>query len=445
VSASAIWWLWRNVQERIILCSVTSRLAERNLREITKRCATDSIQKVCGKELGHPAKGPKKWLKSTGEQILLNRPITEKTGESVLAMGVDSSEVGAHCSRMIIDDMVDEAKVATTEAREAVWEWFGRLEAVIDADAHEYVWGTRWHYDDPYQRMIDMGTWATFIREDIDETGEPIFPEMFSLERLAYIRRKQGDYWYSLFYKNNPVGGGANPFDLDRIRWLKQHQRNRNPTLRWILVDPASTTESYSCPSGIVVGDALPRGRFVVVKMFLEKHHPDSLIERLFRLIKEEDAHGVLIEAEGAHCFAEAWLRKKCLQEGVSCQVYGEPTKRGQARETRPTTILQPLIHNHDLVFLENFAGCGQFLDEITKYPKAPHNDLLMAMCLLDSKYMSFPANVRKTVEKVIPPENWGMHRMVKEIEMRDVASRRGFRRGPRIPVAVTRRSNPWR
>ena len=388
-----LWRLARDQNERVALCSATDGKAEENLEEIIDRAARDRFQCLFGDSVG----SPDKWPKCRKDQVRIKRKGSQ-TGPSIAAYGVDSSEVGRHFSLMLLDDIVNQDKVNTQNSRDNVWTWFGRQLSVLDPNCEMIVIGTRWHWDDPYSRIQkQLQSWSDenpkgwyMEKRKVVEYNKLIFPTRFTFEELEEIKHIQGNYIYSCFYFNEPVGEGTNPFDLRKFTWLdykrpeeKEGEYDKSQVANThILVDPAASEAEYACYSGFIVADALHDRKVVIREAILEKLHPDDLISKIFELVQIHDPIRVLIEDEAYQKSLYYWTRERMLSRNIHFSVIPVRIPRNIQRDYR-LSALQPFIHNGQIVFHKNMPGKGDLVEEFETFPKGPHRDLLSAMAMI--------------------------------------------------------------
>jgi predicted phage terminase large subunit-like protein len=392
-----LYLLVNDCNERISLCSSTSQKAEENLEEVIDRAGRDLFQQWCGDRLGPP----QSWVKCSRIQIRVPRD-GSTTGPSVAAFGVESAEVGRHFSTMLLDDVVGQSEVNSIGTRDSVWLWFGRCLSVLDPGSRLIVLGTRWHFDDVYSRILsrlscytpdekvqlmngeqlDQKWWIE--RRAAEENGKLIFPTRFSKTELNEIRKVQGDYTFSCFYYNDPVGEGNNPFDVGQFHWVdypteKEAEENRNAH---ILVDPAESGEVWSANTGIVIYYAHPDNTCTVVEAIREKLHPDQLVAKIFALAKEYRALRVAIEDEAYQKSLVYWIREQMPKHDFFFNVIPVKIPRNVKKYAR-FEALQPFIHNGLIKFQDDMMGKKDVIEEFEQYPKGSTDDLIAALAML--------------------------------------------------------------
>lgn len=409
-----LYLLVNDPDERISLCSSTSQKAEENLEEVIDRAGRDLFQYFCGDRLGPPPS----WVKCSRIQVRVPRS-GSTTGPSIAAFGVESAEVGRHFSTMLLDDIVGQAEVNTVQTRDNVWLWFGRSLSVLDPGSRMIILGTRWHFDDVYSRIItnlesytndekvqlmdgkELAQKWWIERRSVIEDDELIFPTRFTRGELEEIKKIQGDYTFSCFYYNDPVGEHSNPFDIRRFEWVDyptdDTQKDQNYT--HILVDPALSSEAWAANSGIVVYDSHPNRTHTVIEAIREKLHPDELVAKIFTLAKEYQATRVAIEDEAYQKSLVHWIRQQMPQHGFAFNVVPVKIPRNVKKYAR-FEALQPFIHNGLIKFKRDMPGKADLLEEFEQYPKGSTDDLIAAMAMLPNCTIYPPQRKRREKER---------------------------------------------
>jgi hypothetical protein len=403
-----LWILCRNQDARIALISVSADKAKENLAEIRDRAQRKEFQELYGERIGHPDT----WPKADQDTVRIRRS-GSTTGPSISAYGVDSKEVGRHFDFMLMDDIVDQEKVNSPETRDSVWAWFGRQLSVLDPGCCMVVLGTNWHDDDVYSRIQrNMTPWTEgnplgwyIAKRKAIENGQCIFPQRFTKEILAEIKKIQGDYVYSCFYENEPVGEGVNPFDVKQFQWIEydhdayvEEYGHENAPIPHLFVDPASSDATWACYSGIVLCDARSDKTTVIREAWLQKLHPDQLIDWIFSLVIQHDVRRVGIEDEAYQRSLIYWVRREMQSRNINFTVMPVKIPRNVQANTRLGAV-QPFIHRGDIKFRANMEGRGHILEEFSRFPKGSHRDLIAAISMIPHCVL-YPATHRKREKK---------------------------------------------
>jgi len=399
-----VWLLCRNPNERIILASALGDKAEENLAEIIHRVDRPKFQALFGGVIGSSST----WPIRRADQVSIQRTDGSTSGSSIRCLGVDSAEVGRHCSVMIIDDMVGKEQINTAAQREKAWRWFGRQLSVMDPNSRLVVVGTRWHEDDPYQNISKLPGWQTAIRKVKEPwpDGEFIFPTRFNERVLAELMEVQDEYTFSCFYLNDPVPDSMTPFNPKLFRWL-DYPSDEVTSVPWthILVDPAVTMEEYSCYTGIVIGDAVMIGNlpaFIIREAFQERMFPDKVVETIFSLVARHRPHAVVIEAEAQQKTFHAWIKQEMLRRKVYFQLREVKGPRNVRKEAK-LLGLQPFIHNGSFRFMNGMPGGEELVNQLAKFPKGKHDDLVMALSFA-TLAVDYPPQTTEVRRNEAPP-----------------------------------------
>lgn len=397
-----LWLLCRNPNERIILASSISDKAEECLEEIVTRVDTDEFQALFGKIIP-PSSA---WIRARSDMVRIPRR-GSVTGPTILCIGTDSAEVGRHCSRFIIDDMVGKAEVNSHAARERAWSWLGRQLAVLDPGSEMVVIGTPWHSDDPYARLKRLSDWKVLQRSYI-ENGAYIFPTRFNDGVISGIREIMDDYTFACFYELKPISDNINPFKLDRFEYVEYNKSiARSDIWTYIMVDPAVSVEDYSCPSGIIVADAIKTeagDKLVVKEAISEKLHPDQLVELIFQLVQEHHPRSVIIESEAQQKTFHYWIKQEQIRRKLPFIVEEVRSARNITKFQR-ILGLQPYMHNKVYMIDKNMAGYDKLMEEFNAYPKGKTDDLICALSL-GIPVITFPARKDKIDTVEIPKQS---------------------------------------
>jgi hypothetical protein len=181
---------------------------------------------------------PKKTDKWNQDSMTQNRLDNEYHGEGTFDfIGVKGALQSRHYDRQVIDDPVGEKAINSDLVMDTTIQWIQKLPGAFDSDpndpnrmADQLFIGNRWS-------NRDVGTWLRknvsgmrFVTHDAEGgccaehvAGTPIFPEEFTMEKLAEIRSIFGSYYYAAQYRNNPIDPEAVRF---KSSWLRRFTIN---------------------------------------------------------------------------------------------------------------------------------------------------------------------------------------------------------------------------
>jgi predicted phage terminase large subunit-like protein len=323
-----------------------------------------------------------------------NREIIEFVGTtgSFRNTTVRGSINGESLDLAVIDDPVKGREAANSKAnRESTWDWFTNdfLTRFDDKAAMLFVM-TRWHLDDPLGRLMEnkdaikVVSYPAIAVEDetFRKKGEPLFPELKSLDFLKGISKILSlAYWEALYQQNPRVMEGK--IINDTLFRLYSGVPSVRLTERKIFADTAQKTNEandysvFQCwgigeDGNLYLLDQL-RGKWeapeleVNAFLFWEKHKavPSYEFGRLTSMEVEDKSSGTgLIQG----------LKKKINIHGI---------KRTIDKYTRVLDILGPLEHGrlwvpNDRPWVSDFlTECREF----TSDDSHAHDDQIDPIC----------------------------------------------------------------
>ena len=179
----------------------------------------------------------------------------------------------------VIDDpLKGRAEASSPTIRDKTWDWFTDdfLTRFSDKGALLCIM-TRWHLDDPGGRMITTFPNLTHLRypalAERDERrrnkGEPLFPELKSLEFLESQRSSMTQAGWESVFQQNPIVVGGGIFPVDKFRVVSQKDAPVQADIRqsvryW---DKAGTHEDGAYTAGVLMHQ-LKDGRFYIEHVY---------------------------------------------------------------------------------------------------------------------------------------------------------------------------------
>lgn len=233
-----------------------------------------------------------KWSEDDGIVVKRKGNMKESTVE---AWGlVDGQPTGRHFKRCVYDDVVTRESVTTPDMIAKVTEaWELSVNLGAEGGTSRYI-GTRYHYADTYQSIIDRGSVIPRVYAAIDDKGKPV---LMSMETLQKKRIDMGPYVYSCQMLQDPVPKERQIFSESWLKyWPAEHYHGLN---LYLLCDPANEKAKGSDYTVMmVVGVGADKNHYVVT-MIRDRL---NLVERtrlLFRLHREYRPYEVRYEQYG--------------------------------------------------------------------------------------------------------------------------------------------------
>jgi len=200
-------------------------------------------------------------------------------------IGVGGALQSTHYDRMILDDLVGKKALRSETVMNDTIEWFKLIVGAMDSseinaeiDNDELVVGNRWSIADlnayirrdlPYYRFTTHS--ATGGCCDIHPKGFPIFPQEFTLGKLARWRLRLGGRLYSCQFENDPIAEGS-------VRWREEYLHFFHYESTGVVIGTkADGQKLYSAKivhetkNGITPVSILPRD--LVIRMIIDPNH----------------------------------------------------------------------------------------------------------------------------------------------------------------------------
>jgi len=311
-------------------------------------------------------------------------------GGDYFAIGVGGAVTGKGADLLIIDDPHSEQEAAMAasnpEVYDKVYEWYtsGPRQRLQPGGAIVVVM-TRWAQRDLTGQVLKASAarggeeWEVIEFPAILPSGNPLWPQFWSLEELEALREELPNAKWQAQYQQNPVG---NESAIVKRDWWKWWEKDGPPPCQYILQTwdtafeknnradySAGTTwgvfnldEDNSAPNIILLNTYKKRVEYPDLKRDVLKEYHDY------------EPDGVLIEkkASGAPLIYD--LRAM----GVPVQEY-TPSK-GQDKIARLNSVSDIIASGK--VWVPQTRWAEELVDEVAAFPSGDHDDLVDATTL---------------------------------------------------------------
>lgn len=361
------WLFGKNPDLKIIHCAYGLELVSGFSRDIQRIMDTD-FYKNCFPETRLGGRG--------GSYIRTNDvfEIVNKKGSYVCA-GVGGGITGKSADIGIIDDPVRGASDANSiTIRNKIWEWYlNDFKTRLHNDSKQIIIQTRWHQDDLAGRILEneADKWEVIIlpaikinndnKDDIRQIGEPLYPELHSLQRLKEIEQLSPMTFASL-YQQSPVINGGN---IIKSEWFKYYKDLTFDKFD-IWVDGAYTDKTKNDPTGILVTAHKDNYLYLIhaEKVFLEF---PALIEKIKSVSKEFKNNIIRIEPKASGLSVVQHL-KSITDLNV---VY---TKTPKDDKMTRLSVASPSVEGGK-VLMNISHWNNEFINEVCGFPNAKHDE----------------------------------------------------------------------
>ena len=363
--ALPIWLIIKDPDTRILLDSVVLQNPIDNLGVIKAHFEGSRIQFLYGNFVGP------KW--TTEEITVGKRTRTDLKEPTIRCASVEKVQVGPHYDWIICDDLVGEGNIETREQRQKVIDHFRLLFSLLEPDGKIIVIGTRWHFLDLYNTIVnEFPEFKTRIRsaETSGPDGGLYFPERLSAEFLSDQKRRLGRDFYSAQYLNDPAP--EDEHSKFQKSWFKRYDAlpidpqsgQPIPLYSFITVDPGGKKKksddwvffvSHMDPNGFLYFDYFVKG----------KYRLDQAVDQLFTLEESVKPIAVGYETTAAQDYlvdaVEDAMRARNHFFHIQKLTHAQHSKESRIARLSPRYETGSILHS---------SRMGELEDQLRRFPK---------------------------------------------------------------------------
>lgn len=273
--------------------SATRPLAKGFLRQIKQELETNALLKCLFPDVLYekPHAQAIKW--SEDEGIVVKRKSNPKES-TVEAWGlIDGMPVGKHFFLMVYDDVVTDTNVTTPEMINKTTEKWELSSNLGTSGGLERYIGTRYHFNDTYQAMLDKQIATPRIYPCTDNGTADGKPVLMTLEELEKKRKLMGEYVFSCQLLLNPTASSLQNFKESWLKYYGGWSKNYIGNL-YIIVDPANSKKKTSDYTVFFVIAACDDQNYYIVDMVRDRLNLRERTEALFKLVKAYKHKGLI-------------------------------------------------------------------------------------------------------------------------------------------------------
>src|SRR5690625_520874 len=230
-------------------------------------------------------------------------------------------------------------------------------------------------------------------KEEMLEGTSILWPGYFTYLELVTIREDSGTKSFNQEYQNNPTDEERQIFRPEYITWFDDEDLEGKSLSRFGAVDPAMGKEKgdYSViVSGAVNNDT---GVLYIYDAFMDRCHPNVLIDELVEHTFENQYEGISIEAQAAQEFIADQMRDRLAAIGYPAHTRLKYIKHRTRKELRIEALL-PDIQSGKIRFHRKFKNSLE-MDQFEMYPMHAHDDFPDACSMLTMVAKEKQARVR--------------------------------------------------
>ena len=395
--SACVWLVIRNPEIKIGLGSWKHDIAKGFLNEIKTHFEQNDRLKKLYPEIFYddPKKESPKW---TDEMIrVLRRGVSKEN--TIETFGIEKQPTSRHYDIIILDDVVNETNVTSSEIIQKVKDKFALLTSLLVEPKNPiYVIGTRYHYNDLYSDLEDDEDWVTYKRPAIID-GAALFPERLDLDTLEKVKSKQGTYIFSCQYLLTPMSDKDRTLNPELL--VKYKQDDLPDTLHYYGgMDIAFTQAKKGDRTAIaVIGYDPISTNIYIIDGEAFRGTTSDILNKIVEYGRKYNFKVFNIETIGAFGkILEAPIKNKILESGVKLNY--ELTKgyariySGGSKNEKPRIpiILSPHLEAgrlhvpEKIIYLDEARRRLNFISELkqemAEYPFGRHDDIIDALTL---------------------------------------------------------------
>lgn len=369
---------------RILLDSETYSKSKAFLAEIKGHLETNEEYREVFRTIHgiFPNEGRKKELLWTDSKINLacrNRPRKEPTLD---CGGVDITKNSMHYDLIIADDLHSQTNVTNKEQIDNVKDHWRLSYSLLDPGKPMIVIGTRWHFDDLYQLILDehRDEFNILVRRAIKDDGSLFFPQVLTKKRLNSIKNKQGSAHFSKQYQNEPIDDETATFKHKDFRRKKWEDIQDIPINWGIAIDPSEKGE-YSDFAAFVVGGMDYQRNLYIRHITRAKMTYSEIINETFKLYTLFLPKQIAIETVFQQKTIMHEMTNEQKRRGTWLPIQ-EIRKRDVSKEER-IKALAPFYEYGHIFHISECPQLDELEYELLKFPYGKNDDVIDAAATL--------------------------------------------------------------
>jgi predicted phage terminase large subunit-like protein len=362
------WFLGNHPDKKVIQSSNTADLAVGFGRKVRNLVDSEQYAKIFPNvSLRADSKAAGRWA-------------TNHNGD-YFAIGVGGTVTGKGADLLIIDDphSEQEARLAQGDSSvfDSVYEWYtsGPRQRLQPGGAIIIVM-TRWSDKDLTGRVLksDNTDWELIELPAIMPSGNPLWPEFWSLEELQALKQELPPFKWNAQYQQKPTGEEGAIVKRD---WWRRWESERPPRCEYIIQswDTAFTKSQRADYSACTTWGVFYRDEdeqdvnIILLDAFKEKMEFPALKARAKEMYDEWEPDACVIEAKAAG----APLIQELRRMGVYVQDY--TPSRGNDKFVRLNSVTD--LFSSGKVWAPETRWADEVIEELARFPNAEHDDLV--------------------------------------------------------------------
>ena len=365
------WYLGRAPRKQFISVSATAELAADFGREVRNIIGSPEYKAVFDTTLAEDSQAKGKWHTSSGGVYY--------------SVGVGGSVLGRGGDVILVDDPFGSMREAQSELeRKNVWDFYsGTLYNRLMPGGAIVLINHRMHEDDLCGRVLAQQAaggdkWEVVELPAINDAGEALWPEQYSLAALERVRKNTSPRDWSALYQQRPAPEDGDYF---KSEWLKSYDKAPDRTTMRVYggSDYAVTADGGDYTVHAVVG-VDPDGKMYLLDLWRQQAASDVWIEAFCNLVlkwkpmewAEETGQ---IKASLGPFIDRRQRERKAYVKRTQFPTRGDKSIRAQSMRGR--MALEGLFVNPLAPYFADFRA------ELLSFPAGKHDDQVDAIGLI--------------------------------------------------------------
>ena len=361
------WFLGNYPGKKVIQCSNTAELAVGFGRKVRNLVDSEQYAKIFPNvSLRSDSKAAGRWATNHGGDYF--------------AIGVGGTVTGKGADLLIIDDphSEQEARLAQGDPTvfDSVYEWYtsGPRQRLQPGGAIIVVM-TRWSDKDLTGKVLknDSQDWEVIELPAIMPSGNPLWPEFWSLAELAALKEELPPFKWNAQYQQKPTGEEGAIVKRD---WWKRWESDRPPKCEFIIQswDTAFTKSQRADYSACTTWGVFHLNEdpsdinIILLDAMKDKLEFPELKDLAKQMYDEWEPDSCIIEAKAAGAPLIFELRRM----GVYVQDY--TPVRGNDKFVRLNSVTD--LFRSGKVWAPETRWADEVIEEMARFPNAEHDDL---------------------------------------------------------------------
>ena len=335
--------------------------------------------------------GPVFGVRVSSKSSAVNRWDLEGSSGGMMTAGVAGPITGKGAHLLIIDDPIKndaEARSAFLRQKQFDW-WQSTASTRLRSGGLALLIQTRWHRDDLAGRILREakatgrgGRWRELklpaLAEDRDPLqrapGEPLWPEVYSLEHLQRIRERQTSYYWRSLYQQDPIAEGNTEWPDSYFGpsiWFDEWPKDC--LCRAMALDPSKGRETTRLGdySAFVMAQLQPGGPFYI-DADLEQRNVAEIAERAVFLMSTFRPHAFGVETNQFQELLAGEIER--LARPLNLNVPIQHLYNHVAKAVRIRQLTMHLAQGR-FRFKRNSRGAQLLVQQLRDFPHGEHDD----------------------------------------------------------------------